>query len=225
MAMMVLVLGSILGMAAWAPPAAAEDSDRAMKWQFSIPITFTSGETFDGEAGTFVDINDDIGWGFGFGYHFNERFMLGADFTWLSANYDTSVAADFDGDQIQDDSVSISGTLDSSSVQAVGQFNFLESTITPFVRGNFGWTWVDSNIPSGPTQGVCWWDPWWGYVCDTWQPTFEDTSFSYGGAVGVHAEMNEKFFLEGSYNMLWIDFDKADTPSFDGWRVNLGWIF
>jgi len=224
MVMMVLSLGTILGMAAWAPPAAAEESDRAMKWQVSVPITFVSGTTYDSKESSFK-LDDDLGWGFGFGYHLNQHFMVGGEFTWLTANYDAKVATDFDGDQVPDDSVSVSGTLEAATAQMVGQYNFLTGRFTPFVRGSLGLTWIDSNIPSGPSEGVCWWDPWYGYICDTWQPTFEDTAFSYGAAAGVRAEMNGRFFIEGSYNVLWIDFDKAGTKSFDGFRVNFGWTF
>jgi len=224
MVMMVLSLGTILGIAAWVPPAAAAESDRALKWQVSVPITFTSGASYDSKESSFK-LNDDLGWGFGFGYHLNPHFMVGSDFTWLTANYEAKVATDFDGDHVPDDSVSVSGTLEAATLQFVGQYNFLTGRITPFVRGSFGWTWVDSNIPSGPTQGVCWWDPWYGYICDTWQPTFEETAFSYGAAAGVRAEMTERFFIEGSYNVLWIDFDKAGSQSFDGFRVNFGWTF
>src|SRR6187401_2633923 len=62
---MVLALGTILGMASWVPRAAAAESERAMKWQGSIPITFTSGASYDSEF-TSVDVSDDLGWGFGF---------------------------------------------------------------------------------------------------------------------------------------------------------------
>jgi opacity protein-like surface antigen len=221
---MVLALGTILAMVTWVPPAAAAESERAKKWQVSLPITFTSGASYESQ-GTRVDVNDDLGWGFGFGYHLNQRFMVGADFTWISANYDASVATDFDNDQVPDDSVTVSGTLDAANLQFVGQFNILTGRITPFVRASFGSTWVDSNIPSGPATGTCWWDPWYGYICDTWQPTFEETAFAYGAAAGVRAELNERVFLEGSYNMLWIDFDKAGTQSLDGFRLNFGWQF
>jgi hypothetical protein len=44
---MVLALATILGMAAWVPTAGAAESDRAGKWQVSLPITFTSGATYD----------------------------------------------------------------------------------------------------------------------------------------------------------------------------------
>ena len=205
--------------------AAAAESDRAEKWQFSFPITFTSGSNYDSEEGTSIDVSDDVGFGIGFGYNLQEKILLGVEFTWLDANYDAHIATDFDGDQVADDSIDVAGTLDATNLQFFGQYNILAKRITPFVRGSFGWAWVDSNIPSGPAEGVCWWDPWWGYVCDTWQPTFDDTSFSYGVGAGVRAELAERFFAEASYNILWIDFDKAGTTDFDGFRLNLGWSF
>jgi hypothetical protein len=223
---MVLALGTILGMAAWVPRAAAAESERAMKWQGTIPITFTSGASYESDDRTSVQVNDDIGWGFGFGYNLNERFMVGADVTWMSANYEASVATDSGiPDQIPDGSVSVSGTLDAANVQFVGQFNILKGRITPFLRASLGWTWVDSNIPAGPATGGCWWDPWWGYVCDTFQPTFQDTVFAYGASAGLRAELGEKFLLEASYNVLWLDLDKAGSQSLDGVRLTAGWTF
>jgi len=220
-----LAVGTVLGLAIGVPRAAAAESERPMKWQASLPFTFTSGSSYDSQEGTSIKVNDDLGWGFGFGYHLNKRFMVGVDLTWLTANYDAHIATDFDGDQVPDDSVDVAGTLDMANVQFAGQYNILAGRVTPFLRANLGWAWVDSNIPSGPTTGTCWWDPWWGYICNTWQPTFEDTSFAYGAAVGVRGELTDKFFIEGSYNVLWVDFDKAGTQSFDGVRVAAGWVF
>jgi hypothetical protein len=34
-----------------------------------------------------------------------------------------------------------------------------------------------------------------------------------------------KCVVEASYNVLWVDFAKADTGQFDGFRLNLGWTF
>ena len=219
------ILAAVLGVAVWASPTPAADSERAGKWQTSIPITFTSGVSYDAEAQTSVDIQDDVGWGFGFGYHLNPNLLLGTEFTWLSANYDASISTDNNADFIPDTEVTVSGTLDATNWQFFGQWNILKGRFTPFLRGSFGWTWVDSNIPAGPTTGTCWWDPWWGYVCNTWQPTFGDTAFSYGAGLGVRAELTPQFFVEGSYNLLWVDFDNSDTPSLDGWRMNIGWTF
>src|SRR5262245_23279216 len=219
-----LLLGTALGLALCAPPAAAADSQRTMHWQFSVPITFTSGGTFDAEAGTKVDVSDDLGWRFAFGNNLSENLFLGMEFTWLSANYDASIATDNNSDFIPDTVVTVSGTLDTGTLAFVGQYNILPRNITPFVRGSFGWTWVDSNIPAGPTQGACWWDPWFGYICDTWQPTFGDTAFSYGVAGGIHATLTPTLFVEASYNVLWLDLSKS-SPNFDGFRLNVGWTY
>lgn len=224
LAAIVPALATVLGVVVLAPWASATDSQRTGRSQFSFPITFTSGADY-GSDGTNVKVNDDVGWGFGFGYNFSENLLVGAEFTWLDASYDAFVATDFDGDQISDDSIEVSGVLDASNFQAFAQYNFMPRNITPFVRGSFGWTWIDSNIPAGPAQGACWWDPWWGYVCDTWQSTFSDTAFAYGAAAGIRAEMPSRFFVEGSYNLLWIDLDRGGSQSFDGFRVNLGWVF
>jgi len=220
-----MAFATVLGLTVLAPCAMAADSERAERWQFSFPITFTSGANYSGDGNTKVDINDDVGWGLAMGYHVNEHILVGGEFTWIAANYNAFVATDFDNDQIADDSVEVAGTLDATNLQFFGQYNFMTRRFTPFVRASFGWTWVDSNIPSGPATGTCWWDPWYGYVCGTWQPTFEDTAFAYGAAAGVRAELTDKFFVEGSYNILWIDFDKAGNSDFDGFRLNAGWMF
>jgi prepilin-type N-terminal cleavage/methylation domain-containing protein len=57
--------------------------------------------------------------------------------------------------------------------------------------GGLGWTWVDTNIPSGLPETFCWYYPWWGSYCATGTPTHDTTKFSYnlggGGAVRLRA--------------------------------------
>lgn len=220
------VLGAVAAVLAGSllsPSAAEAQRQREGRWQFSIPLNFVSGTEIKGQGESFLRMNDDLGWGFSFGYHINNRFMVGGEMTWMRANYDAQVEVDEDGDEDSDGLVTIGGTLDASTFGAFGQFNILEGPITPFVQGKLGTTYSDSNIPSGPTQGVCWWDPWWGYICDAWRPTYSTWSFSYGGAVGLRAELGRTFFLEGAYSAGWIDFD-VETPRLDGFRLNVGWI-
>jgi hypothetical protein len=106
-----------------------------------------------------------------------------------------------------------------------GQYNILKGRVTPFLRASFGWTWVDSNIPSGPPVGGCWWDPWYGYICTSSQPTYASTDFAYGAAAGVRGEIGHAVYLEASYNVLWVDTNRAGTQSMDGARVTFGWMF
>ena len=222
---MAAILATILGMSFWTPPTVAQDDGREGKWQFSVPINFTSGTTVDGQSGSNLKVNDDLGFGVGFGYNLNPHFMVGVDFTWLTANFNANIATDANNDQIPDATAQVSGTLDATNMQFVGQYNILKGKITPFVRASLGWAWIDSNIPSGPTQGSCWWDPWYGYICNTWQPTYSSSNFAYGAAAGLRAELGQKFYLEGSYNVIWIDTNKAGTLSMDGARVTAGWTF
>jgi opacity protein-like surface antigen len=222
------ILAAGLAMVAWTSVTATSADAQARRdgrWQFTIPINFTFSQSIDGQGGTTVDLSNDVGWGFTFGYNMNERFMLGLETTWLRANYDAEVVTDENGDGNPDGTVNVGGALDAFTMQGVGQFNILEGTLlTPFVRGNLGFSYTDSNIASGPPQGGCWWDPWWGYVCGSWRPTYDQTSFSFGAGAGVRADISRTFFLELSANGLWIDFEN-DTPVFGGIRLNIGWLF
>jgi len=221
----ILTVCAALALVSPALPALAGDSDREARWQFSIPITWTSSESITGRNGSSLDVSDDAGWGFSFAYNPSEHWAFGADFTFLEANYDARIVTDSNSDGTPDGTERVTGRLDSSNFQITGQYNFLEKTVTPFVRASLGSTFVDSNIASGPPVGWCWWVPWWGYVCDGFVPTFNDTSFSYGAGAGVRADMSDRFYLEGSVNQLWIDVDGADTVDFTGYRLNIGGLF
>src|SRR5262249_48222831 len=117
MTMMLVALGTVLGIALGIPAAAAGASDRAGHWQMTIPMTFTSGASYSGDGGTTVDVDNDLGWGFGFGYHLNPKLFLGVDFTWLNANYNAHVLTDSNNNGVPDGSVDVSGTLDAANTQ------------------------------------------------------------------------------------------------------------
>lgn len=208
--------------AAWAAPALGGDTNREKMWEFYIPLKYTDSQSFSSDNGTSVEISGDVGWGFGFGYNFSKLFNLAFELTWLDTNYDLTLV---NADVPQQPSTTISGTLDASTGAFTGQYNILPRTFTPFVNAGIGWTYIDSNIPTGPTYGTCWWDPWYGYVCGTWQETATDTSFAYGAGLGVRGEMSKSFYFEASYNWAWLDFDQAGTEDFTNWRLDIGWKF
>ena len=219
-----LVVALLLSLAG-ASDAGPYRFDREGRWQFSIPIGFVAGKSFEGKGGSGLDVSDDLGWGFGFGYHFNERLMLGAEFTWMSANYQASIPVDDDGNGMPDRTARFGGILDVGTIQGVLQLNLLERRqVTPFLRGGLGFSLLDSNIPAGPSQGVCWWDPWLGYVCDVYQPTYGRTSFTLGAGAGARFQLGDQFYLEGSANGSWVDMPEG-MPFFVGGRLTLGWMF
>lgn len=205
--------------------AGVPGSDREDRWEFYLPSSYISSEKFDSAGGTSVDLHSDVSFGFGFGYNFNERLILGFEVTYMDMNFDVRIAEDTDSDGMLDSFVERGGTLDASTAQIVVKYNILKRMVTPFIRAGLGSTYVDTNIPNGPPGTSCWWHPWWGYICSTWQPTADDTSFSYGGGIGVRGEMTDRFYLEFSFNKLWIDADIGDNPDFSAYRLQAGWMF
>ncbi len=76
-----------------------------------------------------------------------------------------------------------------------------------------------------PSTG-CYWDPWWGYVCYPYPPTYTATEFSYNAALGVCWDIRESFFLRASIGKQWIDVDKASsTPDITLGRLDIGFAF
>jgi opacity protein-like surface antigen len=185
-------------------------------------MRYFSGDSIEGEGGSTIDLNSDFGWGFGFGYNLNEKFNLGFEFTWLDTNYEATIQS---GETPALPAVTVGGTLEASTGNFNVQYNILDRVVTPFIGGGIGWTYIDSNIPTGPDETYCWWDPWYGYICSSWQPTAADTSLSYGLSGGVRGELGEAFYLELAYTKFWIDFDNAGSTDLDGYRFDMGWKF
>ena len=72
----------------------------------------------------------------------------------------------------------------------------------------------------------CWWHPWWGYVCTSFQDTRTFDGLAYELGLGVRYDFNDVLAADGSYRMKWVDYSNAtDTPSFDGFQLNLIWKF
>ncbi len=205
--------------------AGVPDSDREDRWEFYLPLSFVDSEEFGSEGGTSVEVDSGTSFGVGFGYNFNERFILGFELTFMDMDFDARIGEDTNMDGIVDSFEQVSGSLDATTAQITVKYNILERAVTPFIRAGLGSTYVDSNIATGQLTTGCWWHPWWGYICTTWLETYDDTSFSYGGGIGVRGEMTDRFYLEFSFNKLWIDADVGDNPDFSAYRLQVGWMF
>jgi len=105
-------------------------------------------------------------------------------------------------------------------------YSFLTGPFTPFVAGGVGWTWVDTNIATELPNIGCWWDPWWGYVCTSWQDTKTISGLAYELGIGVRYDFSRTLAADGTYTMRWVDFENATgTPSFDTLQLSLVWKF
>ena len=120
----------------------------------------------------------------------------------------------------------IRSKLDMFSYEVKGVYHIIDGAFTPFVEASAGWTNMDSNIPDGPPTSGCWWDPWWGYICDSFYSTYSKTRFSYGGAVGFRFDTRGGAGIKASYGIKEIDTSNAtESASFELWRLELLWRF
>ena len=222
----VIVIAGAVALLAVSTFAAAGDltsyRSREGRYEITLQPRYLASKTVDFGGGTSIDTDADLGFGMGFGYNFTNKFAMHADWSWASSNYQAKIGTSTGGTL---GTTTASGTLDSSTFALNLSYYFLDGPLTPFVLGGIGWTWVDSNIPSGPPTGTCWYDPWYGYVCNSYQNTYAKDYFSYNLGLGGRWDVTPGFFLRGSVGWQWVDFDRAGTEAFVGGRLDIGFIF
>ncbi|WP_419656142.1 hypothetical protein Dvar_52420 [Desulfosarcina variabilis str. Montpellier] len=194
--------------------SAIRSADRKGSWDFILPLTYADDTKIDGQGGSSADIDDDFGIGFGFGYNFNNHFQLNGGFNWNSRTYEATVAVS-DGSERK-----YSNYMEMSTIALNGIYYFLDKNFTPFVSGMIGYTWVDTNIQDAPAETYCWYDPWWGYVCNDYVPTKTQDDWTYGAGIGIRYDFNKSFSMQGSYNKSWVDLETSGTTDFDLWRMD-----
>jgi opacity protein-like surface antigen len=214
-------LGAVGSTGAMAQGFNSTSSNRADTWEFfgEARVLFPTDATFEG--GSKISTQSDAGFGLGFGYNVNEHINLGFEFSFNSVDYDGEIVPGAGNSQTQP--WRVTGSMDTGRIGLTGTYNFLARPLTPYVTGTVGYAWVDTNIPDGPPQTGCWWDPWFGYICSTWQSTHSDSAFTGGVGAGLRWDVNRSFFLRLGYEHDWIDVAHAtSTPGFDMMRIQFG---
>jgi opacity protein-like surface antigen len=224
----VIVIAGVVALLVVSISAGAADPTsyrpRQDRYEFTLQPRYVASKTIDFNGGTSIDTDADLGFGFGFGYNFTNKFAMHLDWSWASANYKAKIrTTDIGG--ISTGTTTASGTLDASTFALNMSYYFLEGPLTPFVMGGIGWTWVDSNIPSGLPQTGCWWDPWYGYICTSYQDTYAKDYFSYSLGLGGRWDVTPGFFLRGSVIWQWMDVGDAGNTDFPGGRLDIGFMF
>ena len=188
---------------------------RGGTWEFLLPLKYTDSAAINGAGGSRVDISSDWGLGFGFGYNINDHFQLNGIFDWSYRSYQATIVQDNGQTRYYNNYV------DTSTMTLNGIYYLMSGDFTPFVSGGIGIGFVDTNIPTSPAQSVCYWDPWWGYVCGGYQPTKTESDVVYNAGAGVRFDVNRQFSLQGSYNKSWMNVSRAQgIPDFDIWRLD-----
>ena len=199
----------------------AGPASRDGRWEARVGASVGNSADVDFDGGTTATIDGGVGFLFGVGYHYNDHLQFGSTLAFDQKDYDAEIAGDADGE-----SFTAEGSLDTMSLMLDASYNFLTGPFTPFVVGSIGWNWVDTNVATEPPSVGCWWHPWYGYICTSWQDTRTVDGFAYELGVGMRYDFNDTLAADGSYRMRWVDFDHSvDTPSFDAVQLNLVWKF
>src|SRR5262245_39528881 len=145
---------------------ATASADRDPGWDAGAELIYQDAKDISFDGGTRAELDDDLGLALTFGYRFNDRLELTFGLDWNNVDYDIHVVGD-----TPLSSFSASGELEAFTPYVGVNFNLMKGDFTPYITGAVGWSFIDTNIPNGPPQNACWWDPWWGYICGQWQDT------------------------------------------------------
>jgi opacity protein-like surface antigen len=183
---------------AWSLSAYA---DRDTGWEFGGELIYQDSADFDSDGGASASLDSDLGIALTFGYRFNERLELTFGLDWNNIDYKANIVSA----TVPGLTATVDGELEAFTPRVGANFNFLEGPITPYVSGMIGYAFIDTNIPDGPPQTSCWWDPWYGQICGTWQDTRSTEEFTYGLGVGVRWDVNDAWSMRFGYDKRWID--------------------
>jgi hypothetical protein len=201
-----------------AAPAHAQ-STRGGKGEFYLSPVFTDGKSYSFEGGSTARTDTGFGITLGYAFNFDQKRALGIEFAWSDQDYVANVQG---GPGNLGNNGTIRAALETWTVRFLGTYHFMEGNFTPFVTGGLGWTYIDSNIPTGLPENLCWYYPWYGSYCATYVPTATSTKFSYNAGLGLRMEMG-KGFIRGMVNQQWIDFGgNYGSDSVTQYRIDFG---
>jgi opacity protein-like surface antigen len=212
-----------------AASAQSISGNRANTWEFTMQANYLGSENVTFDGGASADINSDVGFGFGGAYNFNEHFAMRADLMWNSSDYTAMRVLDtgsVGSPGTKTGNRGFNSSLDSATLALGADFYFVDAMVSPFLGVSAGWTYIDTNIPSGPAQTACWWDPWYGYICDGYQPSIDDTEFSYGAAAGLRVDLSDNVFLRATIGANYVDYGKgADSDNYTVSTLGIGFSY
>lgn len=218
-----ILLAGIAGLAVMVPVAGQAQELSQGNWETSLGVSFMNSTNADFNGGTRVDFDSDYGFRAAFDYSYTDALQFGASFGLGQRSYEADVAG---AGENAGNIYAVKGDLDFMTLLMNGTYNFMSGPFKPFVTAGIGWSWVDTNIATQPPQTGCWWDPWYGYICTTWQDTKTIDGMTYSAGIGARYDFSDSVAVHASYRIDWIDFGEADgTPSFDGFELSVGWKF
>jgi opacity protein-like surface antigen len=198
-------------------------ADRDTGWEFGGELIYQDSADFESDGNSSASLDSDIGIAFTFGYRFNEKLELTFGVDWNNIDYEAQVVAE-DVPLVPDGTViGVEGELEAWTPRVGVNFNFIDGPITPYLSGVVGYSFIDTNIPDGPPQTGCWWDPWYGQICGTWQNTRSTEELMYGLGAGVRWDVNDAWSMRFGYDKRWIDAN--GSPDLDQFKLGVSIMY
>lgn len=215
-----MILRALFLLAALAAAALAHaQTTRGGKGEFYVSPVFTNSKSYNFDGGSTARSDTGYGLTLGYAYNFDQHKALGVEVAWGSADYRATVQP---GVGNVNSATDIRGTLDTWTVRFLGNWYLTKGDIAPYITGGLGWTYIDTNIPTGLPQNVCWYYPWYGSYCAAYVPTATSTKFSYNVGAGIRAELG-KGFIRAGVNEQWMDFGGSyGSSAFTQYRIDFG---
>lgn len=194
-------------------------AQRAGKSEVYLAPVFTDGRNYSFEGGSTAKTDTGYGITLGFAKNFSPHVLGAVEIEWSEQDYRATVQPGAGNPNIAGN---ISGRVESRTIRFLGSYNFSPNNFTPFVTGGLGWTWVDTNIPSGLPEDLCWYYPWWGTYCASYVPTHNTTKFSYNAGAGMRYDTRTAVF-RFLVNAQWVDFGGSyGSSNLTQYRIDFG---
>ena len=198
------------------------EDPRDGRWEVSLLVQQQGGADVTGEEGSSAEIDSELGWGLTIGYNLTANWNFQYKFTLVKPDYRATLVPQPPEDPEEEapgpQTFEWGMTKYAHALNAT--YHFSRGPLTPFLQLGVGFVKLDSNVVRDVVTG-CWWDPWWGYICDTQLRTYESSEFAYNAGLGLRWDFNPSLFMRGSYNREWVDTD-AGGLDFDTLSLELG---
>lgn len=185
--------------------AAQSGGNRAGTYVYGFNVLYADSNTLDFEGGSTIELDDEYGLGFDFGYHVNDNLELQFSFDWMDVDYSARLV----NATVPALSSNVRGTMESFTPQVSAAWYFGTGAIAPYVTGGVGWSFIDTNVPTGPPNIGCWWDPWYGQICTSYQNTKSVDELNYKVGAGIRFDLNRAYSLRLGYEKRWIELENA----------------
>lgn len=218
-----LLLASVLLPQARAQNSPFQVSDRAQRVELYGIGQYLHSEdiTYNGPTGDLKVKMDDTGLGgFGLAYHFSEFFSIRGDFMFGNATFSGNLPVETGGTiAVKQDAFIQTGRLNVD-------YNIINRRLTPFVTAGIGYQYLETELHNAPSQTVCWWDPWWGWSCQTTKPSAWETDFTWNAGVGFRWNITDNLVVKAMGGGNWLEYGhtKGITTQIEG-IFSIGWTF